>query len=181
MTDAASSTDSPSRPRTQRAGRSRKPRVQTVAERRSHPLDMAELTSHTGYLLRRAQLAIFADIIAAHQALDVRPAEFSVLMLLEHNPGAIHADIADALGIKRANFVVLFNGLEKRGLVVRRKAEGDRRAQALFLTEAGVAMLAELRKAARRHEAKIVTILGIDGHEALRRMLAEIGDIGKID
>ena len=51
--------------------------------------------------------------------LDLRPAQYSVLVLLGHTPGLKQSDVAAALGIQRANFVVLFDGLERRGLARR--------------------------------------------------------------
>lgn len=176
MSNAAAQTDTgKSKP-----ARSPRRRAQTIAARKTQPLDLAELTGHTGYLLRRAQLAVFSDIINAHATRNIRPAEFSVLMLVENNPGAIHADIADALGIKRANFVTLFNGLEKRGLVERRQGQGDKRAQALFLTVQGVAMLEELRALARAHEQRIIARLGAREHADLLTKLAVLTDLADV-
>ena len=90
-----------------------------------------------GYALRRAQLAVFDEVIANFAELDLRPAQYSVLVLLGHSPGLKQSEVASALGIQRANFVVLFDGLEHRGLARRSPAPNDRRSYALYLTEAG--------------------------------------------
>jgi len=126
-----------------------------------------------GYRLRRAQLHIFQQFISGFAALDLRPAEYSVLVLIGDNPGSKQTEIAQALGIKRANFVALINGLESRGLTERRQVPGDRRSNALFLTPDGDAFLARANAAQREFEAECVVRLG--GPEA-RDQLMELLD-----
>ena len=113
-----------------------------------------------GYRLRRAQLHIFQQFIARFAALDLRPAEYSVLVLIGDNPGSKQTEIAQALGIKRANFVALINGLERRGLTERRQVQGDRRSNALFLTAQGEQMMADANSAQAAFEAECVERLG---------------------
>ena len=105
-------------------------------------VDTGPLTGKVGYALRRAQLSVFDEIITAFADLDLRPAQYSVLVLLAHAPGLKQSDVAGALGIQRANFVALFDGLERRGLARRTPTPNDRRSYALYLTEAGEGVLA---------------------------------------
>ena len=100
-------------------------------------VDLGPLPGLIGYALRRAQLAVFQDFHRHFADADIRPAQLSVLVVLKYNPGLRATQAAHALGIKRTNFVPLFDGLAVRGLVERRGVKGDRRASALFLTEAG--------------------------------------------
>ncbi|MEO8758963.1 MAG: MarR family transcriptional regulator, partial [Devosia sp.] len=90
-----------------------------------------------GYRLRRAQLSVFQRFLAVFDELKLRPAEYSVLVLIADNPGRKQTEIAEALGIKRANFVTLAHALEGRGLIDRRPAAGDGRANALHLSKSG--------------------------------------------
>ena len=41
---------------------------------------------------------------------DIRPAQFSVLTVIERNPGLTQSQVAEALGIKRTNFVGMLDG-----------------------------------------------------------------------
>src|SRR5262245_37150249 len=79
-------------------------------------VDPGPLGEMIGYALRRAQLAVFDEAIRVFAELDLRPAQYSVLALVGHRPGLKQSDVAAALGIQRANFVTLFDGLEQRGL-----------------------------------------------------------------
>lgn len=124
------------------------------------PLNTRETTDIIGYRLRRAQLAVFQKFIAHFESLDIRPAEYSVLVLIDKNPGRKQVEFAKVLGIKRANFVTLINRLEKRGLTERRIAAGDRRANALHLTAAGRSFLRDIRETQDAFEAEYIKKLG---------------------
>lgn len=118
------------------------------------------VTDIVGYRLRRAQIAIFQQFTARFADHDLRPAEYSALALIEANPGSKQIEIAKALGIKRANFVALINGIEARGLIERRLPPDDRRSQALFLTPLGMETMQELNAAQAAFEADCVRKLG---------------------
>lgn len=122
--------------------------------------DLPDLSSVIGYKLRRAQLSVFQDFIESFARLKIRPAEFSVLALIARNPGLKQTEIAEALGIKRANFVALMDGLEKRGLAVRRKARNDKRSHSLHLTPEGERFAAKLRETWDGHEQRMIERLG---------------------
>jgi len=139
-------------------------------------VDVGPLSGLIGYALRRAQLAVSRDLAQQFAALDIRPTQYAVLVVLARNPGLRAGQVALALGIRRANFVPLLDGLEARGLAERGRATGDRRASALFLTDAGVAMLARLEPLLAAHEAKFAARLGSDGRYQLMGLLHRLGD-----
>src|SRR5580658_1946994 len=75
------------------------------------PLQMGELSELLGYSLKRAQLKIFEDFLRCVAPLQLTPAQFSVLPLLEKNPGRYLTEIAYTLVILRPNFVAMLDGL----------------------------------------------------------------------
>lgn len=117
-------------------------------------------TSIIGYRLRRAQLQVFQRFMAVFEAMNLRPAEYSVMVLIDDNPGRKQTEIAEALGIKRANFVTLVHGLEERGLIERRPALGDKRANALHLTVEGCSFLSSARRIHDAMEQDMINRLG---------------------
>jgi DNA-binding MarR family transcriptional regulator len=120
-----------------------------------------ETTSHiVGYRLRRAQLNVFQRFLAVFEEMGLRPAEYTVMVTVAENPGRKQTDIADTLGIKKANFVTLVHGLEARNLLERRPSAGDKRANALYLTGAGETFLAGARALHDEMETDIVNRLG---------------------
>lgn len=127
-------------------------------------------TGAIGYRLRRAQLSVFQQFLAFFEEFKLRPAEFSVLVLINDNPGRKQTEIAEVLGIKRANFVTLVHGLEERGLVERIPSLSDKRANALHLTQAGTAFLATAQ--ARHTALEDETVARLGGPRARDQLLA---------
>jgi DNA-binding MarR family transcriptional regulator len=139
------------------------------------PLQIGELSERLGYLLKRAQLKIFEDFIRCVEPLQLTPAQFSVLLLLDKNPGRNQTEIATTLGILRPNFVAMLDGLESRELCIRIRSTNDRRSHILQLTDKGRAVLARAKKlVATKHEARLSELLGEDNREALLAMLDKI-------
>ena len=136
--------------------------------------DVGPLANMVGYVLRRAQLAVFDEVIANFAELDLRPAQYSVLVLLRHAPGQKQSEIAAALGIQRANFVVLFDGLERRGLARRSPAPNDKRSYALYLTDQGRALLARADAIEARLDTRLDARLGPGGRIRLLELLARL-------
>ncbi|MBC7579669.1 MAG: MarR family transcriptional regulator [Tardiphaga sp.] len=138
-------------------------------------LRMGELSELLGYALKRAQLKVFEDFLRCMAPLQLTPAQFSVLLLLDKNPGRNQTEIANTLGILRPNFVAMLDGLESRDLLTRMRSPSDRRSHVLMLTDKGSATLARARKlVSTKHEARLVELLGPADQAALLGMLAKI-------
>lgn len=137
----------------------------------SQVMDMSALDASLAYSLRRAQLSTYGSFAAAMDRYEVRPSQFAVLMLIRSNPGMSQSTISLALGIQKANFVALLDGLEERGLTERRKVVGDRRASALYLTPAGAAFVSKLDKAHSKMESTLLARLGRKKSELLLKLL----------
>jgi DNA-binding MarR family transcriptional regulator len=138
-------------------------------------LQMGELSELLGYSLKRAQLRVFEDFLRCVAPLQLTPAQFSVLLLLDRNPGRNQTEIANTLGILRPNFVAMLDGLESRDLCTRMRSTNDRRSHVLMLTDKGRAVLARAKKlVASKHEARLNELLGPDNRAAMLTMLAKI-------
>jgi DNA-binding MarR family transcriptional regulator len=138
-------------------------------------VQLGELSGLLGYALKRAQLKVFEDFLQCVAPVQLTPAQFSVLLLLDNNPGRNQTEIASTLGILRPNFVAMLDSLESRDLCTRVRSANDRRSHILMLTEKGRAVLARAKKlVATKHEARLSELLGPAGHEALLSMLTKI-------
>jgi DNA-binding MarR family transcriptional regulator len=134
------------------------------------PLDLGVLHNHLGYFIRRIQVWVFQDFIRTLASANVRPAQYSVLAVIEANPGLSQSDIADFLGIERARLVRMLDRLEKRGLTERRPSPKDRRSHALHLTREGQRTLKRVKTLAAVHEEHLAAKLGPER----RRLLVEL-------
>jgi DNA-binding MarR family transcriptional regulator len=138
-------------------------------------LDFAELDGHIGYFLRRLQVAVFSNFISTLAPLDVRPAQYSVLVLIAANPGRSQSAIGQALNIERARLARMLHELERRKWIERRAAPDDRRSHSLYLTDGGAKALVRIRSLAARHEARMVEVIGRDRRLQLLELLREFG------
>jgi DNA-binding MarR family transcriptional regulator len=139
-------------------------------------VDMGKMHGYLGYLLRRAQMLAYADFIAELAELNLSPGQFGVLTVIDTNPGLRQSEVSAALGIQKTNFVAVLNEFERRALAERRAA-GDRRSYALFLTAAGKALLRRARAAQARHEARIAEPLAASERAQLIGLLAKLTHI----
>lgn len=150
-------------------------RAQAFPPAQPEPLKLAELNDHVGYFLRRLQVALFKDFIRTLAPVDVRPAQYSILILIAANPGRSQAAIGRALGIERARLARMLHELERRKWIERRAAAGDGRSHALFLTAAGGKALARIKALTARHEAQMVELIGPKRRMLLLELLREFG------
>jgi len=139
-------------------------------------ISVGELEGLVGYALRRAQLAVFTDLISVLQAFGLRPVTFGVLTVIATSPGASPSAVAEVLQIQRANFVPLVSDLEVRGLVRRTSSLSDRRSHGLYITEEGRRLLRRARRAVFEHERRMT--IGLSAAER-RKLLELLGSIGE--
>lgn len=137
-------------------------------------IDLAYLGDHIGYVVRRAQLAIFKDFIQTLAPVDIRPAQYSVLIVIAQNPGLTQAELGRTLAIKRANLVGMLNELERRKLARRVASPSDRRSHALHLTPHGRQMLDRFHKLALEHEKRATRTLDPAEKRALLELLDRV-------
>jgi DNA-binding MarR family transcriptional regulator len=144
------------------------PREQTD-DRKS--LDIGVLNEHLGYFIRRLQVWVFQDFIRTLAPVDIRPAQYSVLVVIAANPGLSQSDLADRLGIERARLVRVLDKLERRGLTQRLASPTDRRSHALRLTREGQKILKRAAMLAALHEAKLIEKLGPEQRKSMLTLL----------
>jgi DNA-binding MarR family transcriptional regulator len=149
-----------------------------VRRRGAGPAEVGDLDQHVGYMLRRAQLAVFADFIATQRGAVARPGQFSVLSVIGRNPGITQSQLCAALGIKRANLVAVIDHLEELDLARREPSKTDRRSNRLRLTDAGQRTLQIALDDQAEHEARIMNLLGTAGKQALLKQLAKLCELG---
>src|SRR5262245_45179416 len=138
-------------------------------------LDLGRLNDRVGYFVRRFQIWIFQDFMRTLKSAQIRPAQYSVLALIDANSGLSQSDVADTLGIERARLVRLLDELERRGLTARLPSATDRRSHALFLTAAGRKALDRIEVLVARHEAHVAERLGPSRRKLLLKLLKDFG------
>jgi DNA-binding MarR family transcriptional regulator len=154
--------------------RGRQSRARDPAESRAgaQGADLGRLVGHLGYFVRRAQIWIFQDFIRTLAEVGIRPAQYSVLLVIEANRGLSQSTLSETLGIERARLVRLLDGLEARKFVRRRRSRSDRRSHVLSLTVQGRRALARIKALADEHEQHLAQKVGIGSRKSLLRLLS---------
>ncbi|HXZ23090.1 MAG TPA: MarR family winged helix-turn-helix transcriptional regulator [Pseudolabrys sp.] len=127
-------------------------------------LALGQLDNHLGYFVRRLQIWIFQDFIRTLAPMKVRPAQYSVLLIVEANPGRTQASVGQKLGIERARLARLLHELERRKWVARHANGSDARSHSLYLTVEGEKALVKIKQLAEQHELNLRALLGQKRH-----------------
>jgi DNA-binding MarR family transcriptional regulator len=113
------------------------PRELTPAGR----LDEGGVHGILGYQLAQASIVtsrVFTERIGA--VFELRPVEFTILVLVDGNPGVSARQLADALAVTPPNITMWIDKLERRGHIERERSSTDRRAQHIRATAQGSAL-----------------------------------------
>ena len=137
-------------------------------------LALGQLDNHLGYFVRRLQIWIFQDFVDTLNPMRVRPAQYSVLLVIAANPGNSQAAIGQTLGIERARLARILDELERRKWVARANGS-DARSHSLYLTPEGEKALAKIKRLAARHEARLAAHVGVKRRAQLMALLREFG------
>lgn len=109
--------------------------------------------------------------------LHLTPMQGGMLTLVSDNPGLTQTGLAGLLGIEPPTLSQSISPLLERGLIERRKVNGDKRAHALHLTKAGADAVALVRREIPRHENAVLARLNPDEQHELHRLLDKaLGD-----
>ncbi len=129
-------------------------------------VDDARLKQLLGYNLSRADIRV-RKIFNRHLAtLELRPVEYSVLVLIAANPQINQRQLGEALEISAPNLAVLLDKLAERNLVKRVRGDLDRRAQHPHLTAAGRKLVTAAERLALASDADLAAVLS-EGERAL--------------
>lgn len=122
-------------------------------------VDISFLESLLGYNARRAALAVIEVFVERMAPYQLKPVDFSVMSLVQHNAGITSRQLCHALGILPPNLVGMVNALEKRELIERRPHPRDGRAMGLHLTASGHKLMRDAEKTAAALEADVAARL----------------------
>lgn len=137
-------------------------------------VDTGFLESLLGYNARRAALTAIARFLEAMAPYGLRPVEFSVLSVIQHNPGVTSRQLCAALGLQPPNLVGLIRQLEKRALLLRRPHPQDGRAVGLHLSADGQRLMRDAERTAGEIDAGIVAHLSASERATLIRLLQKV-------
>ncbi len=137
-------------------------------------LDTSFLESLVGYNARRAALQIISLFLKRMTVHEMRPVEFSVMSLIQRNPGITSRQLCDTLGLLQPNLVGMVSALENRKLLVRKPHPRDGRATGLYPTAAGKALVHKGEQTVAALEIEATSALTASERKTLIRLLKKI-------
>lgn len=140
------------------ASKPRRPAPLAVASVGATPVSVGILPNLLGYNVRRAQIALWRDFNRTVGTGIVRPGSFSLMVLVQENPGIAQVDLATQLAVDKATIVGLIHRLQRQGWIERRQSVADRRRHGVYLTAAGKRELTQLRREMVHHEARFLRL-----------------------
>jgi DNA-binding MarR family transcriptional regulator len=153
------------------ARNSARPGRPSAAASASAPLEQSRLLQLIGYNCRRAYLNILPVYGERMARFRLRPAEYSVLVLIDSNPDLRPRRLGQVLNISPPNLATLLDKLQARGLIKRDTDPSDGRAQRLRLTPKGAKVLAEAEQTVVKFETEVASRLTEREAETLKRLL----------
>lgn len=143
----------------------RKPRRKTAT---NGTVKFGPLEHWVGFNLRMAQESAFTAFSHLSREIGESPGRFAILTLIGENPGISQSALSDAAGRDKSSMTPVLEGLVRRGLVQRSRADSDKRSYRLSLTPSGQETLDRMNACARRHEKNLDRILGRDRARFIR-------------
>lgn len=106
--------------------------------------------------------------------LGVTRSQWAMIAVVATNPGATQRMIADALEMSEASAGRLVDRLCSEGLLTRRSREDDRRAKAIYISEAAEPLLEKLTVIARESEDRMFRGFSEAEIETLQALLDKV-------
>src|SRR5207248_797441 len=139
-------------------------------------VDQSALSHLLGYQMVQADIPLkrtFFEHIG--EPLGLRPVEFTILVLIAHNPGVTGEQLAQALAVTAPNITILLDKMSEKGLLERVRSETDRRAQNIHLTSAGEKLAKRALAVSKTMEEDVLRHLSEGERVMLLELLQKVG------
>lgn len=140
-------------------------------------IDGYDLRGAPGHLIRRCQQRAVDLFVAEVGESGPTPRQFAILLSVRQNPGVNQTDLVRLTGIDRSTLTEILRRMAVRGWLRRARRPTDRRANALWLTPVGEAVLGRVFAAAERAQARILAPLAPADRATALRVLGRLAGL----
>ncbi len=143
------------------------------------PMTTSEQTRVTrensfGWLIQRVARQVETEMSERLRQLDISIPQFAVLMTVLETPGLSQAAIGEGFAMPAYAVSRALDTLQDQGLIVRRGAEGSRRAHEIHPTSKGLELAPQLRQAVVDVNASFTGRLDPDEAATLVKVLRDL-------
>ena len=107
---------------------------------------------------------------------DLSSGQPKILDYLSEHDGANQREIAAACHLEPASLTSILNGMESKGIIERRRANGDRRSYYVFMTDNGMKLCRQVENAFAQLESEMISGMPGITREELTAILTELHD-----
>ncbi len=140
-------------------------------------MQLKDLQSKPGHLIRRAQQIAVAIFMEECAEFDLTPVQYAAMVAIRENPGIDATRLSSLIAFDRSTLGSVLERLEARKLVARYAAPRDKRIKALKLTAAGAGLLKRAEASVRRAQDRILAPLPPDERKKLMELLGRLVDL----
>ncbi len=137
--------------------------------------------ARTSYLLRQAQMQIYAAMVERLGALGLTPVQYMVLSLSSREGGLSSADLARRAQITPQSMNEIIAALHRKGLIGRHEAPENRRILRVVLTKEGNRLLPECERQMDQLEAEFFNCFDKSELTAFRNLLTKFLEAQRTD
>jgi DNA-binding MarR family transcriptional regulator len=137
-------------------------------------MQLKELQTQPGHLIRRAQQIAVAIFIEECTALDLTPVQYAALVAIQENEGIDATRLSAQIAFDRSTLGNVLERLETRGFVERYPSPDDKRIKLLKLTSQGRAVTRRAEAAVRRTQERILAPLAPKDRRVLLELLTQL-------
>ena len=137
---------------------------------------LGPLATDLPFMIRNLHSVLRPIGATVREALGLADGSIGVLSLVWVNPGISQNDLAASLAMKKSAVAAVVKKLESDGLLERKRVEGDRRMNAITLTDDGHRMVARIQDATGQLNAAAMADVSEADREVFFRVLATLQD-----
>lgn len=128
----------------------------------------------TGFWLKQAFFAVMSNSEQHLAPLGMTVPQFTILAMIDLNPGIIQSRLIEHLYIRRSTSSELIEKLVQGDLLARKAI--DRRSSGLYLTAKGEALLTQAKAVVQQHDRQATRHLTDAETNTLKRLLARLAE-----
>lgn len=140
-------------------------------------MQLRDLHSKPGHLIRRAQQIAVAIFMEECAAFDLTPVQYAALVAIRENPGTDATRLSALIAFDRSTLGSVLERLEARKLVTRYSSPDDKRIKLLKLTAAGGALVKRAETAVLRAQERILAPLRPNDRNKLMELLGQLVEL----
>jgi DNA-binding MarR family transcriptional regulator len=135
------------------------------------------------YLVKQLELAIRSELDLMTRDFDLTTMQYTALSVLQRHPGMSSAQLARRSFVSAQAGNVMIAVLERKGLIIRKSDENNRRILRISLTKAGETLLRRCDRHVQKIEARMLstltpaegTVLGLELAACVRSLKPHTG------